>query len=538
MSPWFHPNFPSETLLQWTWSNHHKSCQSLSLSEGIFPSSFKQVLVQPLLKKPSLSTDDLNNFRLISNLNFISKILEKVVASRLQSHLSSNSLSSSFQSAYRIFHSTETTFLKIHNDLILAMDRGEVTSLILLDLSAAFDTVDHSILLTRLQNWFGLDGLSLNWFTSYLSSRSQAVSINDSISAFSTLSCGVPPRFRTWPTPFYSLYHSSWLGDLKKFPQIPFVRWWHPAVHLFHPYKFCFISWNTYPHFHWHSFLDELEQTAPQSIYNWISSYWHKTTTSQIFWSYKLISQQWYHPSQFLCSQSWLHLWLWHVFLWTNQLSVQILSFSHPRHPSNPSSSSSFCSHSPCKFTCLQQTWLLQFHIRDIRRIRHLLPLSAATALANSLVSSKLDYCNSLYSGISQANLNKLQHIQNSLARVITNTSKYQHITPTLKKLHWFPIKQRIDYKLCLLTNKTLTNQQPTYLYNSLSFPSHSVSTRSSDSLVLSIPYVRSSLGKRAFSVIGPRLWNSLPPDTRNSSFLPIFRSRLKTHLFKIAFPP
>ena len=75
--------------------------------------------------------------------------------------------------------------------------------------------------------------------------------------------------------------------------------------------------------------------------------------------------------------------------------------------------------------------------------------------------------------------------------------------------------------------------------YNTgLSFPSHSVSTRSSDSLVLSIPYVRSSLGKRAFSVIDPRLWNSLPPDTRNSSSLPIFRSRLKTHLFKIAFPP
>ena len=178
------------------------------------------------------------------------------------------------------------------------------------------------------------------------------------------------------------------------------------------------------------------------------------------------------------------------------------------------------------------------FHIRDIRRIRHLLPLSAATALANSLVTSKLDYCNSLYSGISQTNLNKLQRIQNSLARVITNTSKYQHITPTLKNLHWLPIKQRIEYKLCLLTYKTLTHQQPTYLYNSLSFPSHSVSTRSSDSLVLSIPYVRSSLGKRAFSVIGPRLWNSLPPDTRNSNSLPVFRSRLKTHLFKIAFPP
>ena len=74
------------------------------------------------------------------------------------------------------------------------------------------------------------------------------------------------PRFRTWPTPFYSLYNSSRLGDLKKFPQIPFVRWWHPAVHLFHSYKFCSMSWNTYHHFHWHSFLDELEQIAPQSI--------------------------------------------------------------------------------------------------------------------------------------------------------------------------------------------------------------------------------------------------------------------------------
>ena len=126
----------------------------------------------------------------------------------------------------------------------------------------------------------------------------------------------------------------------------------------------------------------------------------------------------------------------------------------------------------------------------------------------------------------------------NSLARVITNTSKYQHIIPILKKLHWLTIKQKIDYKLCFLAYKTLTNQQPTYLYNSLSFPSHSVFIRSSDSLVLFIPYFRSSLGKRAFSVIVPLLWNSLPPDTRNSSSLPIIRSRLKTHLFKIAFPP
>ena len=101
---------------------------------------------------------------------------------------------------------------------------------------------------------------------------------------------------------------------------------------------------------------------------------------------------------------------------------------------------------------------------------------------------------------------------------LISNTMKYYNsiFVYNTSRLHWLPIKQRIDYKTCLPTYKTLTNQPPTYLYNSLSFPSHSVSTRSSDSLVLSIPYVRSSLGKRAFSVIGPRLWNSLPliPET------------------------
>ena len=131
-----------------------------------------------------------------------------------------------------IFHSTETIRLKLRNNLILDLDRGEVNSLILLNLSAAFDTVDHSILLIRLQNWFGLDSLSLDWFLLYLSSRSQEVSINDFISAFSTLSCCVPPRFLTWPTPFHSIYNSSWLGDHKKIPQISFVRWWHPALSL------------------------------------------------------------------------------------------------------------------------------------------------------------------------------------------------------------------------------------------------------------------------------------------------------------------
>ena len=138
------------------------------------------------------------------------------------------------------------------------------------------------------------------------------------------------------------------------------------------------------------------------------------------------------------------------------------------------------------------------FHIRDIRRIRHLLPLSTATALAISLVSSKLDYCNSLYSGIPQTNLNKLQRIQNSLARVITNTSKYQRITPILKIYIGF--LSNIES-----ITKSVFSHTTHLKFNNLhilSFPSHSVSTRSSDSLVISILYVRSSLGKSALSSV------------------------------------
>ena len=113
------------------------------------PASFQKTTSIHWSIEPSLSTDDFNNFRPISNLNFISRMLKKT--SHIQSHLSSKSLFLFFQSAYRIFHSTETTLLKIHNDLILAMDRGEVTC-ILLNLFAAFDTVNHSILLGHLSS--------------------------------------------------------------------------------------------------------------------------------------------------------------------------------------------------------------------------------------------------------------------------------------------------------------------------------------------------------------------------------------------------
>ena len=165
---------------------------NLSLSEGIFPSSFTQALVQPLLKKPSLSTDDLNNFVRFQTLTSFPKFSKKLLPPAFNLTCLLTLCLLLFNLLTGFFFLLNLLFLKF--TLTSSLRWIVVRSLhsFLSYLSAAFDTVDHSILLTRLQNWFGLDGLSLDWFSSYLSSCSQAVSINDSISAFSNLSCGVP----------------------------------------------------------------------------------------------------------------------------------------------------------------------------------------------------------------------------------------------------------------------------------------------------------------------------------------------------------
>ena len=190
-----------------------------SLCSGLFPDDFKHAHVNPLLKKTSLSKEDLNNYRPVSNLSFISKILEKVVASRLRSHISSNCLSNVSQLAYKEFHSTETALLKVHNDVTLNIDKGKVTALTLLDLSATFDTIDHGILIKRLSLRYGISGTALNWFLSYLTGRHQTIEIANCFSAALPTSCGVPQGsvlgpllFTLYATPLNSVIQNHNLG--------------------------------------------------------------------------------------------------------------------------------------------------------------------------------------------------------------------------------------------------------------------------------------------------------------------------------------
>ena len=142
---------------------------------GVVPPDFKQALVNSLIKKQTLCKNYLRNYRPISNLSFFfSKVLEKLVANRLHEHIYKHHLSNDLQSAYKRFHSTKTAFLQIHNDIVDNMDNDKVIALTLLDLSAAFDTIDHLILL-RLHQHFGISGTALRWFKSYFQTDTKAL---------------------------------------------------------------------------------------------------------------------------------------------------------------------------------------------------------------------------------------------------------------------------------------------------------------------------------------------------------------------------
>ena len=182
---------------------------------------------------------------------------------------------------------------------------------------------------------------------------------------------------------------------------------------------------------------------------------------------------------------------------------------------------------------------LAYYELRKISTIRHYLSQQATKTLITSLVLSRLDYGNSLLAGIPDTLLHKLQKVQNSAARLVFRCPKRTHVTPLLHALHWLPISQRIDYKLATMCFNVINMTAPHALTEILTVYIPSRSLRSAaDTRMLKVPRRnKKKQGQRAFSYIGPVTWNSLPPSVRYSATLTQFKSALKTHLFRLAFP-
>ena len=174
------------------------------------------------------------------------------------------------------------------------------------------------------------------------------------------------------------------------------------------------------------------------------------------------------------------------------------------------------------------------YHLRDLRRIRKFLTVDTAILVANAMVSSRLDYCNSLLYGVTRSSIAKLQRVQNALCRIVYRLDRMSHVTPYLEKLHWLPIQYRILFKYNLLVFKAINYSQPPYLSALIKSSSLTRGNR----LSVSSFHPKRHIGRRGFAVAAPAEWNRLPQNVRSQQTITGFRSQLKTYLFRLAYPP
>ena len=372
-----------------------------SLTTGIFPKECKNAIIRPMLKKSTLDPEVLKNYRPLSNLHFVSKILEKIVGQGLEEHLNRYSLHDPLQSAYRKGHSTETAILKISNDINVSLDQSGCVVLASLDLSAAFDTVDHDIFLHRLQSTYGISGIFYCWFKSYLENRKLRVCVHFSHSETQKLKCGVP--------------QGSVLGARM------YAMYAHPMSNIVNKHD---ISY--------HNYADDTQL--------YIACDNNKASVIQAVKSLEDCITD-------------ISEWMGCNSLKINEDKTEFVIFS--RNPDKYSDitlqigtdnikssdyvkilgvtlDSSMNMQKDIANTC-RTTYM---HIRKIRSIRCYLNEPATKSLVNATVISRLDYCNSLYIGLPLKSLYKHQLALNTAARLISGTHRHSHITPVLQQLN------------------------------------------------------------------------------------------------------
>ena len=473
---------------------------NLSLSTGIFPSKMKAALVRPLIKKPSLDADQLKNYRPVSNLAFISKVIERAINLRLNSYMINNKLWEPMQSAYKPGHSTETALLCVSNDIIRSLDCKKPVLLVLLDLSAAFDTVDHSKLLSRLQHRVGITGTTLNWFASYLKDKSQQVVAGGSLSDTILLVWGVPQGSVLGPI-LFSIY-SSPIADIARKHRV--------NIHMYADDCQLYLSCD-----------------LPTSMADSVSRLEACITDIRV----------WMKMNKLKLNDSKTEFMVLSSSRTRNTLSDVTVTIGNDTVGTSNSARNlgviwdSSLNMLPHINRVIQLSFL---QLRNITAMKHSLTHDALEKVIHSFITSRLDYGNASLYGLPDIAIKRLQRIQNSAARVLSGTRRFDSISPVLKRLHWLPIRQRVAFKILLITHKVLHDTGPTYLKDLLR-PRHTRALRDTNRLYVPRSSTK-SYGDRAFSIAAPVLWNSLPPDIRDIDNINSFKRAIKTFLFNKAF--
>ena len=480
---------------------------NISLSTNIMPVNLKEAIITPLLKKLKLDPELLKNFRPISNLTYISKLIERVVAARFNTHMKENNLHEIMQSAYRSGHSTETALLKVKDDILQAIDNHQCVLLILLDLSAAFDTVDHEVLLTRLEERVGISGNALAWIQSYLTNRKQAVNINGATSKSQELTYSVPQGSVLGP--LFFICYTLPLGDI--------CRRHGVSYHLYADDTQLYLTFEPMVSMSAEAAKSRIEACILE-IKCWMAHNFLKLNEDK---------------TEFIL------LGTNHQLKHTNFPDMNIQIGESTINPTDMVRNigamfdSTLRMEKHIDMVCRSAN----FQLRNLGKIRKYLDKRTTAMVVHAFITSRLDNLNSLLYGIPSKQMDRLQSIQNKAARLITRTRKYQHITPVLRELHWLPVSYRVMFKILLLTYKTLHDQGPLYLKELLVPYKPSRSLRSQDQLLLLKPQTRlKTYGDCSFSYAAPLLWNKLPITVRQSLTVTVFKKKLKTHLFSTAF--
>ena len=456
----------------------------------------------PSIKKYNLVPTVKESYRPVSNLQYISKLLEKTVFAQLEEHLSTFSLLPNSQSAYRKQHSTETSLLKVSNDILSQLNQGRSTLLVKLDISAAFDTVNHQMLLERYSDYFGLSDTVLDWFHSYVSNRTQSVQVGSELSEYVEINCGFA-QGSTLGGPKYNMFTSP-LHELIEL---------HDISH--------------------EGYADDSNLYVSFDLKNNVE------TTDAVLQMENCLSD--------------VTRWMLENRLKLNTTKTEAVLFHPPRTAISPDREivinmeghridiqqdiESLGVFLDKKMSMKKQVGLTTskafYHLRRISQVRKLLNRSITETLVNTLVTSRLDYCNSLLCSLPNSTMKKMQSVQNAAAKLILLKPKRDRVTPLLRELHWLPIKYRFQFKILVITWKIVNGSSPANISGLISEYKQSRSLRSNTENFLVRPGIpRNLLGHRAFSNLSPFLWNGIPSVVRKAESIAEFKSKLKRHFF------
>ena len=492
-----------------------------SLSESSVPSDLQQALVFPTIKNAYGDRDSLSNYRPVSNIPFLSKLLEKVVLEQLSDYLKRNELLGKHQSGYRIGHSCETLLASMFDDFLGEMDKGKVVALICLDMSAAFDTVDHQSLLKELHHRFGIGGAPLMWFESYLSSRNFRVSVGDSFSEMVNLICGVPQGSLLGPVLF--LLYIEELQDI--------VSRYGLNIKVYADDSQLYVSLSPSDPDQWNESRKKVERCLSE-VKKWMVSRWLKCNEDK---------------TEFI--------------LLGKSSAIEKLTFQPSLMFGDVRVEPVDCKGKTGKTLgiLLDQNLTLErqvnnvrkqcgFTLRNLWQVHRAMDIPTKILMVKQLIISKLDYCNVLYCGLPKRIVDGLQKVLNSCIRFIYNLHGHQDdYTRYFMQSHILPAQQRLNFKACLTAYKIVHGLAPIYMQEQVPLDENWGTNRTTRMTDILDPYrlkhqkmssinANSKLRKRRISVYLPEVWNSLSLELRSLPSVEQFKARLKTFLYIEAF--